>query len=99
MSDLLEVFRFEVRYQRRSPLFLAVGGFFFMMTFLAMASESVTIGGGTDALNLNAPYVIVQTHLVFSFIGMFAAVAFVATAITRDYESKTAEILFTSGVS
>ncbi len=98
MAALWEVFRFEVRFQWRSPLFLAISGFFFLMTFFAMASESVTIGGGTDALDLNAPYVIMQTHFVFSFIGLFAAVAFVATAITRDYESRTAEMFFTSGV-
>ncbi len=98
MTALWEIFRFEVRYQWRSPLFLAIAGFFFMMTFFAMASESVTIGGGTDALDLNAPYVILQTHFVFSFIGLFAAIAFVATAITRDYESRTAEMFFTSGV-
>ncbi len=99
MRAFFEVFAFEVRYQWRSPLFLAIAGFFMLMTFFAMASDSVTIGGGTDALNLNAPYVIVQTQLVFSFIGMFAAIAFVATAITRDYERKTAELFFTSGVS
>ena len=94
-----EIFRFECRYQLRSPLFLIISLVFFLFNFFAMASESVTVGGGTDNLNLNAAFTILQTQYIFSIIGMFAAIAFVAGAITRDYEAKTAELFFASGVS
>ncbi len=94
-----EIFRFECRYQLRSPLFLIISLVFFLLNFLAMASESVTVGGGTGNLNLNASFAILQTQYVFTIIGMFAAIAFVAGAITRDYETKTAELFFASGVS
>jgi len=93
-----EIFRFECRQQLSSPLFIAVSLVFFLMAFLAMASENVTIGGGTANLNLNAPFTIVQTHYVLSIIAMFATVAFVAAPLTRDRELKTEETLVATGV-
>lgn len=98
MNAFLEVFRFECRFQRRSPLFIVCAAVFFLITFLATASPAVQIGGSGTNLDINASFSIIQTQLVMSVIGMFAAVAFVAGAITRDYEAKTAEILFASGV-
>ncbi len=98
MSALIEVIRFECRYQLRSPLFIIVASIFFLMTFLGMASDAVQIGGNDSALNLNSNFAIIQTQLVFSIIGMFPAIAFVANAITRDQEVRTAEVLFASGV-
>lgn len=93
-----EIFRFECRYQLRSPLFMAVAAVFFLLGFLITASESVSVGGLGDNLNLNAAFAIIQIQYTLSIIGMFAAVAFVAGAITRDAEARTAEILFTTGV-
>lgn len=91
-----EVFRFESRHQSRSPLFLAVAVVFFLLGFLVTASESVSVGGLGDNLNLNASFAIIQIQFVLTVIGIFAAVAFVANAITRDLELKTAEIFFTT---
>jgi hypothetical protein len=93
-----EIFGFECRYQLRSPLFVVTALLFFTMTFLAMASEHVNVGGGTKNLNLNAPFTLIQTHFIFSIIAMFAAVAFVAAPLTRDRELKTEETLVATGV-
>jgi ABC-2 type transport system permease protein len=98
MNAFMEIVRFECRYQLRSPLFIIVASVFFLMTFLGMASDAVQIGGNDSALNLNSNFAIIQTQLVFSVIGMFPAIAFVANAITRDFEVRTAEVLFASGV-
>ena len=94
----LAVLSFECRYQSRSPLFLVVAALFFLLEFLVMASESVSVGGIGDNLNLNANFAILQIQYTFSILGMFVAVAFVASAITRDYEAQTAELLFATGV-
>jgi len=94
-----EVLRFECRYQLRSPLFIVVALVFFFLAFLAMASENITVGGGTDNLDLNSTYAVIQTHYVLSILLMFAAVAFVATPVTRDREQRTEEILVATGVS
>ena len=95
---MLDIFDFECRYQWRSPHFLIVAAVFFLMTFLGMASDSEQISSSDAALNLNSVYAIVQTHLVFSVIGIFPAIAFVATAITRDHKLRTAEVFYASGV-
>jgi ABC-type transport system involved in multi-copper enzyme maturation permease subunit len=99
MRDFIEVFRFECRYQRKSPLFLILAGVFALLTFLGTASDDVQIGGGGTNIDINASFSIIQTQIVMSVIGMLAAVALVAGAITRDYEHKTAEILFVTGVN
>ena len=93
-----EIFRFECRYQRSGALFIATASMFFILAFLAMASENVTVGGDTKNLNLNAPFTLIQTHFILSVVAMFAAVAFVATALTRDLELKTNETLAATGV-
>lgn len=99
LSQALDIFRFELRYQWRSPLFLIVALSFGLLAFMAMASEDVTVGGGTDNLNLNASYAIIQTQYIFSIILMFAAAAFAAQPIIRDFDSRTAEMVFVTGVS
>jgi ABC-type transport system involved in multi-copper enzyme maturation permease subunit len=94
-----EVFRFESRFQVRSPLFLTISMVWFLFGFLITGSESVNVGGVGSNLNLNASFAIIQTITVLTIIGMFAAIAFVASAITRDRETKTAEIFYSSGIS
>ena len=80
---MLEVFKFECRYQLRSPLFLVVAAVFFLFAFFLMASEGVRLGGIGNNLNFNAAWTIVYTQFFFSIIGMFAAIAIVSQAITR----------------
>ena len=96
---MLEVFRFECRYQLRSPLFLSIALTWFLLGLFIMASESVQIGGVGDNLNLNATHTIIFTQYVLCMIGMFAAIAFVAGAITRDQDTRTAELLYVTGVN
>ncbi len=93
-----EVFRFECRYQLRHALFWTVGGTFFLLAFMAMASENLSIGGVGNNLDLNASYAILLSHYVFSILIMFAGVAFVAAPITRDYETRTMEMFVSTGV-
>ena len=92
------IFAFECRYQLRSPLFAIVAAVFFLLGFLVMASESVQVGGVGDNLNLNAAFAIIQIQYTLSILGMFAAVAFVAGSMTRDFEVRTAEIFFATGI-
>jgi ABC-type transport system involved in multi-copper enzyme maturation permease subunit len=93
-----EILRFECRHQLRSPLFLVVGGLWFLIAFLVTGTESVSVGGIGPNLNLNANFAILQIQYTLSILGMFPAIAFVAGAITRDYEAKTAQIFFATGI-
>ncbi len=93
-----EVFKFECRYQLKSPLFIVLAVVFFLFAFMIIAAESVQLGGIGRNLNINAAWSIVYTQFFFSLIGMLAAIAIVSQAITRDYELKTAELLFATGI-
>ena len=94
-----EVFRFECRTLLRAPVFVVLAGVFFLFAFLITASEDVNLGGLGNSINLNAAWAIVYTQFFFSLIGMLAAIAVVANAITRDHELGTAELLFATGVN
>ncbi len=96
---MFEIFKFECQYQLRSPLFLVLAGVFFLLAFLIMGSESVSLGGIGNNLNLNASWVIVFTQFFFSTIGMLAAISISAQAITRDLELRTAEMIYASGIA
>ncbi len=96
---MLEVFKFECRYQLRSPLFLVLAIVWGLFAFLIMAADNVQLGGVGNNLNYNAAWTIVYMQFFFSLIGMLAAVAIVSQAITRDYELKSAEMMFATGVS
>lgn len=89
-----EIFRFELYQTLRSPLFWGTGLFFATMTFGAVTSDSITIGGGIGNVQRNAPFVILQLLSVMSIIGIFVTTAFVAGAALRDFERGTHELFF-----
>ena len=55
-----EIFRFELRYQLRQPLFWISAFFFFLLTFLAVTTDAVIVGGAIGRVHRNAPFVIMQ---------------------------------------
>jgi ABC-type transport system involved in multi-copper enzyme maturation permease subunit len=94
---LWKVALFEFRYQLRQPAFWVIFGMFFLLAFGAMSSERVTIGGG-GAENFNSPYQIMQTLLVMSIFGIFIVTAFVSNIVLRDFDTKSAEIIFSTRI-
>jgi ABC-2 type transport system permease protein len=98
MRAFAEIFRFELRFQARSPVWIAAAALFFAIHFLAARKAGINIGVGpladAETLNLNAALAIVQTEFLLSILLLFPAAALVATAITRDYELRTAELMF-----
>ncbi|UVI40375.1 ABC transporter permease/M1 family aminopeptidase [Qipengyuania spongiae] len=77
---------FEARYQFRNPVFWVAVVLFFLLTFGATASENIQIGSGGN-IHVNAPFAIVQIHLIMTLFYMFVATAFVANVVVRDEES------------
>jgi ABC-type transport system involved in multi-copper enzyme maturation permease subunit len=88
---------FEFRYQLRQPAFWVIFGIFFLLAFGGMSSENITIGGG-GAENYNSPYQVMQSMLVLSIFGIFIITAFVSNVVLRDFDSKMAEIIFSTRV-
>jgi ABC-type transport system involved in multi-copper enzyme maturation permease subunit len=93
------IFRFELYYHSRQPLIYIVSLIFFLLAFLATTSSNVTIGGGTQNLNLNAPFVILQTLSAMSLLCLFSSVAYSANPVLRDFDHGTAEMFFSTGIN
>ena len=93
-----EVLGFELRQQLRAPLFWIVAAVFALLAFMFVTTDAVSIGGGMGNVHRNAPIVIVRLLAVFSLIGMFLVTMFVAGAILRDFEQRSAEMVFATPV-
>lgn len=98
MSQLREIFRFEVRHHLRSATFWLAGAAFFLLAFGAVTTDSVQIGGAVGNVNRNAPYVIQQFLAIMSVMGVFVTTVFVANAVLRDWEQGTDGLFFTTPV-
>ncbi len=93
-----EIFRFETRYHLKQLLFYVVLVIFFLLTFGAVTSDSVQIGGSIGNVNRNAPFVIMEFLLVMSVFSIFTTTAFVSNAALRDYDLGTDALFFSSPI-
>lgn len=82
----LKVARFELRYQLKNPVFWVAAVMFLLMTFGAMASESVQLGGGGNT-HKNSPAALTQIQIILGLFFMFVTTAFVANVVVRDDET------------
>ncbi len=89
---------FELKCTLKRPLFWMVAFIFFMLSFGAMVSDSVQIGGAIGNVHRNAPFVIFQFHLILSILALFITTAFVGSAALRDFDYKTHELFFSRPV-
>src|SRR5881409_969694 len=98
MNLLNAISGFELRYHLRQPLFYILTALFFILTFFAVTSDAVVIGGAVGNVNRNAPYVIMQFLIVFSVFGVLTTTAFVANSVHRDFELGTDALFFSSPI-
>ena len=89
---------FELKYHLKAPLFYILLLVFFLLTFGAVTSDAVTMGGAVGNVNRNAPYVIMQFLLIMSIFGILSTTAFVANSIHRDFELHTDALFFSAPV-
>ena len=89
---------FESKYHLKNFLFYILLLVFFLITFGAVTSDAVTIGGAVGNVNRNAPFVIMQFLLVMSIFGILTTTAFVANSIHRDFELGTDALFFSSPI-
>src|ERR1019366_4092065 len=93
-----ELFTFELRYHLRQPLYYILFALFFLLTFGAVTTDAVQIGGAIGNVNRNAPFVIMQLLAVMSVFGVLTTTAYVANAVQRDVEYGTDALFFSSPV-
>lgn len=92
------IFKFDLRFHFRSPLFYILFVLFFLFTFAAVTTDGVQIGGALGNVNRNAPFVIMQILLVMSIFAVIAATAYVANAVHRDFELNTDSLFFSAPI-
>ena len=91
------IFRFEIRYHLRQPLFYLVT--FFLSVLLFIAGTGNGPGGDFGRLHLNAPAVILELLVKGIYLVLFLMTAFVASAAVRDFDRRTSEVFFSKPVS
>jgi len=92
------VFKFELSYWFRRPLTLLFFALFFLLAFFATASDAF-IGFATGQIHRNAPFVLATMIAVLTAIGQVITTAIAGTAVLRDAQMGTEELLFTTRVS
>jgi ABC-type transport system involved in multi-copper enzyme maturation permease subunit len=98
MRPLLEVMQFEIRYQLRSTFFLGALLMFALTHFLAITGTVIHLDI-SNQIAINSAYAIAQIELVLFGFGILPIVAFVTTAMTRDFERATAPLVFVTPIS
>ena len=93
-----EFFRFELREQLRSPLLWLLAAFFGLLALGAGSTNAITMGGGTGGVLRNAPVVIATLMTFFTLLGTLAISAFITSALLRDVEQGTDELIFSSPI-
>lgn len=89
---LLSIAAFELRYQVKSPLFMAAAAFFFLASFSDMAVMKLATVGGGNVL-FNSPHSIIVSHLVVSLLFLFVGAAFASNVVVRDDQTGFGPIL------
>src|SRR6185436_7887503 len=92
------VFRFELAYWFKRPLTLLFFVLFFLMAFFSTASDTfLQIASGQ--IHRNAPFVLATAMGILTAIGQVITTAIAGTAVLRDSQLGTEELLFTTRVS
>ncbi len=97
-SRFIDVFKFELNFHRRQNLVYVLSGVFFVIAFMATVTPNVSLVGGIDNININSPYRVMMTLSSLTLLTIFGAIAFTASAITRDQDLGVAELFYTTPV-
>lgn len=95
---MLRIAAQELRYMLKSPQAVVSFCIFFLLTFFAMISTNVQIGGGGN-VDVNSPFAITMTLLTLNVFAVFVVPSFLANAILKDGEAKFDGIMFATPIS
>jgi ABC-type transport system involved in multi-copper enzyme maturation permease subunit len=90
---LVEILRFEWRYQTRQATFVVAAALFFVAGLVTTAT-----GFGPGNVHVNSPYSIAQSIGLLSLLSVFVLAVFCGNAIVRDRELRTEELIFATPV-
>jgi ABC-2 type transport system permease protein len=92
------ILRFELAYHLRRPVTYLYMAVLFLLAFSTTASGAYG-GSGLMLVKRNSPALLAMYMAVFTAIGQIITVALVGTAVLRDYQHRSHELLFTTRLS
>ena len=98
MRAFIDIVRFELKHQLKSPLFLGLLAVFFLLHLLAITSTGMNLGTN-NLVYANSVYLVTFTQLVFTLFVLMPILMFVVISIVRDHDYRTAEFFYTCPVS
>jgi len=100
MTQFWEFFTFELKFRAKSISTYVYFLLWFAFEFFCIASESFgPIGNANGKILLNGPYANTYNYIGASFFGVIVIAAIFGTAILRDFQRDTIQILFTKPIS
>ena len=93
------IFRFEIRYHLTRLITWFYAFIFFALAFLFVATDAVEVGGGVGQVMRNSLFVQAQAFFILVAVGQVILTGLVGTAVLRDYQHKTHELLFTTPIT
>ncbi|MGH1342369.1 MAG: ABC transporter permease subunit [Nannocystales bacterium] len=98
LSAILEFTRFELKLRFRQPAVYLFSLLFAALSFGAMTTDAVQIGGGGGQTMINAPFVVAQMLAIMSVFGILLVTAFAAGAVVRDFDDGSYELFYTKPI-
>ncbi|WP_459209238.1 M1 family aminopeptidase [Aquimarina rhabdastrellae] len=89
----------ELKYALKQPMVYIFFTLIALLSFGAVASDSITIGGAIGNVYKNSPHVITIFTVSLTIFGLVIATAFYNNAALRDYNNHFNEILFSTPLS
>jgi hypothetical protein len=92
------IYKFELAYWFKRPLMLLFVALFVLMAFFSTASDAF-LGIATGQIHRNAPFVLATAMGILTAVGQVITTAVAGTAVLRDGQLGTEELLFTTQLS
>lgn len=94
-----EFFRFELRYWFRGWMVYIFLAIMTLLFFAAASSDQIVVGQAMGNTNRNAPYVIQMYYAMSGVLCGLMVTAFVDSAASRDFTSKSSDLVFSKPIS
>ncbi len=93
-----KILKFELLYRSTRPATYIYFAILFLLSFFAISTDAVQIGGGAGLVKENAPTTIANMMVILTAVMMMITSAIMGVAVLRDFEHNTESMMFTSPI-
>ena len=95
---MLKIISFEISYRFRRPATYIYFAILFLLSFLFVTTDAISLGGSTGNVFKNSPYTITQVISALMLFGTMIISAVMGVPVYRDFEYNFHEIMFSTPV-